>query len=120
MDRRKLHERIAESLEERPDPLTIESEKLSKGGAWEVGFLPIGNGIYGELDWVPVNFDTDETANALLADAMLDVGKTLAYTKQTDGSMLLWVDGYDCYPAGNRHLCNVAAFVDWKGLADEG
>lgn len=120
-DRRALHERIAETLEPRP---TLDANFMywhdTKGLPWSKSGAWYFTGV--EDVWHAANFDTDEAANAMLRDAMLNGGCRF----QLDGSFVAFGNDFNeihrsgmlTRPMEANELAEffTDAYARWKGL----
>lgn len=117
-DRRKLHERIAGTF-----GWTVERGVAVVLGNGEKTFLDRWTSPQRTASWDAPNFDTDETANAMLLEAM-PMG-SLCYRRMGDGTMIWectpnWEMGFGGDPLlvrnSSRKRAIVDAYAKWKGL----
>jgi len=110
-----INRAISESIEPNlaPPDITqvcssLRRETLSPLSAWE---CELGDGPFSGV-WKPRAFDTDEDANAMLLERMLDTNAIVKMIRQGDGRLLLTVDEIGgIYP--NRKLAIRNAYFQW-------
>lgn len=138
-DRRELHERISETFEPKaslPDPQQWDCGPLSRHspyGAWKI--ILVGGRPFTEPPkhaWEQLDYDTDESANARLLEAMPDVelihsanGKlwrVITNWRTASYRTTLPINGEDCHvvDGADRKLAIVDAFCRWKNLTETG
>ena len=114
MTRDEINRAISESIEPMPDgpPADIEITRLSPLGAWKYGV---------ERSWRHRNWDTHESANAMLLDRM----RNPQLSRDKDGVWSIVTDQYAFLPAPgfaqnrDRKLVVHAAYCAWKGIEDK-
>lgn len=123
-ERQALERRISELLEPEPEqlrqykgPRSYDGTfklKQSERGAWVPRWQESGpTSLVPCTHWHPLDWTTDETANARLRDMMLAYGYQLLYVRQGDGRILLWLDQTTKFLADNVRECNCLAVAGW-------